>query len=130
MGAWSTEHFDNDTAMDWIYDFSLEPSVAVLETTFKQVITNSGYIESDDGAKVLAAAEVIAARKGKKSNAWPEDIPVFTDLRISDTVTANALKAIEKVCYGKESELRDLWQESDEFDKWLKAVEDVKRRLL
>jgi Domain of unknown function (DUF4259) len=130
MGAWSTAHFDNDIAMDWIYDFSLDPSVAMLEAAFNGVIKNKGYIESDDGAIVLAAAEVIAARKGKKSNAWPEDIPVFTDLRIGDALTASALQAIEIVCYGDESELKDLWQESDEFDKWLKAVEDVKRRLL
>jgi Domain of unknown function (DUF4259) len=130
MGAWSIEHFDNDAALDWLYDFSMTPSVQLLEDTFKAVADTTDYIESDDGAAVLAAAEVIAAVKGKKSAAYPEDTEVFSSLRISPELIARALQAIDVVSREDNSELKELWQESDEYEDWQKAVNDLRERLL
>jgi Domain of unknown function (DUF4259) len=131
MGAWSTEHFDNDAALDWLYDFSMSPSVQLLEAAFKAVAdTADDYIESDDGAAVLAAAEVIAAAKGNKSKAYPEDTEVFSSLRISPELIAGALQAIDMVSRQDNSELKELWQESDEYENWQKAVNELKERLL
>lgn len=126
MGAWNTEHFDNDAAMDWIYDFSLQPDMATLRQCFKQALT-ANYIDADEGAAVLAAAEVVAAAKGKVGPSWPEDIPIF-ELPITDELVTTALQAIDKVC-GDTSELKELWQESDELEVWLAAVENLKSRL-
>jgi Domain of unknown function (DUF4259) len=131
MGAWSIEHFDNDAALDWLYDFSMDPSVQVLEDTFNVVVDAADdYIETDDGAAVLAAAEVIAAAKGKKSTAYPEDTEVFSSLRISLELVAKALQAIDIVSRQDNSELKELWQESDEYEDWQKAVSELKERLL
>jgi hypothetical protein len=130
MGAWSIEHFDNDAALDWLYDFSMNPSVQALEDTFKAVANTEDYIESDDGSAVLAAAEVIAAAKGKKSTAYPEDTEVFSRLKISPELIARALQAIDIVSRQDNSELKELWQESDEYDDWQKAVNELKERLL
>jgi hypothetical protein len=130
MGAWSIEHFDNDAALDWLYDFSMDPSVQALEDTFKAVADTEDYIESDDGSAVLAAAEVIAAAKGKKSTAYPEDTEVFSRLKISPELIARALQAIDIVSRQDNSELKELWQESDEYEDWQKAVDELKERLL
>jgi hypothetical protein len=128
MGAWHFENFDNDAAMDWIYDFSMNPTETFLADTFKLVNTNTDYIESDDGASALAAAEVVAAIKGNKTNAWPEDIDVPDSLRISNGLTADALQAIDKVS-SNISELKELWQESDDYENWLAVLEGLKQRL-
>ncbi len=130
MGAWSIEHFDNDAALDWLYDFSMNPSVHALEETFKAVADTADYIESDDGSAVLAAAEVIAAVKGKKSTAYPEDTEVFSRLSISPELIARALQAIDVVSRQDNSELKELWQESDEYEDWQQAVSELKERLL
>ncbi len=131
MGAWSIEHFDNDAALDWLYDFSMEPSVQLLEDTFKAVADAADdFIESDEGAAVLAAAEVIAAAKGQKSRAYPEDTEVFSSLRISPELIARALQAIDIVSRQDNSELKELWQESDDYEDWQKAVDELKQRLL
>jgi hypothetical protein len=129
MGAWNVENFDNDTAMDWIYDFSLTPSADMLFAAFEAINNNTGYIDSDDGATALAAAEVIAAVKGHITNAWPEDIEVPASLHISSTLLAAALQAINKVS-SDESELKALWQESDAFANWVAVVQNLQQRLL
>jgi Domain of unknown function (DUF4259) len=131
MGAWSIEHFDNDAALDWLYDFSMDPSEQLLEETFKAVVDAADdYIESDDGSAVLVAAEVIAAARGKKSSAYPEDTEVFSKLKISPALIARALQAIDIVSRQDNSELKELWEESDEYTDWQKAVAELKERLL
>lgn len=129
MGTWNTEHFDNDTAMDWIYDFSLAPYESTLETAFTQVLNSNDFIDADDGAIALAAAEVIAAAKGRVGTSWPEDIAIPTDLRIPAAMVAQALQAIDAVAGNDTSELRELWAESDAFEAWQAAVGDLKNRL-
>lgn len=129
MGTWNTEHFDNDTAMDWIYDFSLAPYESTLETAFTQVLNSADFIDADDGAIALAAAEVIAAAKGRVGSSWPEDIAIPTDLRIPAALVAQALQAIDAVAGSDTSELKELWAESAEFEAWQAAVDDLKSRL-
>jgi Domain of unknown function (DUF4259) len=129
MGTWNTEHFDNDTAMDWIYDFSLAPYESTLEAAFTQVLNSKDFIDADDGAIALAAAEVIAAAKGKTGSSWPEDIDIPNDLRIPAAMVAQALQAIDAVAGSDTSELKELWMESNDYEGWQAAVDDLKTRL-
>jgi Domain of unknown function (DUF4259) len=129
MGTWNTEHFDNDTAMDWIYDFSLAPYESTLENAFAQVLNGGDYIDADDGVIALAAAEVIAAAKGNIGSSWPEDIAIPTGLRIPADLVAQALQAIDTVASSDESELKQLWMESNDFAGWQAAVDNLKSRL-
>jgi Domain of unknown function (DUF4259) len=130
MGAWSTGIFDNDSAMDWIYEFSDNPSLQVLHTTFENIINNDDFIDSDDGSAALVAAEVLAAILGKKSAEYPEDIEVFTKLIPDPNLVNKGLLAISRVAESNQSELKQLWQESGDDLDWQNQIKDLQKRLL
>lgn len=129
MGTWGIDIFDNDAAMDWLYSFRNHPTKEELNSTLENIINNNTYIELDDGAAALAAAEIIAAIKGKKSNSYPEDLKIFSDLPVTEALTNNAIKAIDIICESEESELRQLWKETEYFDNWMGTIIELKNRL-
>jgi hypothetical protein len=82
MGAWGTDTFADDGAMDWVGEFldaeegmpsddDEEPSTKEgLIITALSNLSEAGaseYVEADDATKALAAAEVLAAWIGKPS---------------------------------------------------------------
>jgi hypothetical protein len=133
MGAWGVRCFENDSALDCIYEFQERPTLKYLEAIFKTVLSDEEYLEIDEASSVLAAAEIIAALKGQKSTDFPEELEaVIEDISIVsivsiDSIKSLAVKAIQKV--KNDSELRDLWEESNEFDKWLQVVENLVERI-
>jgi hypothetical protein len=100
-----------------------------LENAFAQVLNSQDFIDADDGVIALAAAEVIAAAKGKTGSSWPEDIDIPTDLRIPAAMVAQALQAIDAVAGSDTSELKELWMDSNDFAGWQAAVDNLKSRL-
>lgn len=129
MGAWGIGNFDNDAAMDWMQEFAEHPTEVSLTNVFKSVAESDEFIEVDEGAIVLVAAEIIAAIKGNKSADYSEDMQVFKEINVQDTLVYEALKAIDIVSQSDESELRQLWQETDEFEQWYAVINDLKSRI-
>ncbi|MDQ1924787.1 DUF4259 domain-containing protein [Massilia pseudoviolaceinigra] len=80
--------------------------------------------------KAVAAAELVAAAKGKPSGlpkelgAWFKQQPKQEIARFS----ALARKALARVKDTDASELRQLWQESDD-KQWMNAIVDLDTRL-
>ncbi|OPX86262.1 MAG: hypothetical protein A4E53_03172 [Pelotomaculum sp. PtaB.Bin104] len=76
----------------------------------------------------MAAAEVIAALKGKPSGDLPEEIATWVkDNKILPELVELSKKALELVV--DKSELKELWEDTDEFTTWLEIVQDLKNRL-
>jgi hypothetical protein len=115
--------------MGWIAEFEENPSKEALSEAFNNVIGNEEFIDSDEGCIALAAAEIVAAIKGNKSDKYPEDTPDFGSIEISGSLIALAIKAVDRVSNAKESELKLLWEESDEMENWLEEVTSLKERL-
>lgn len=130
MSARETGNFGNDDATDWVYDLEESSGTDLLKEAFK-AITSNGYPESPDCCIALAAAEVVAAAKGKPSADLPDDVRKWIDdqenLDAIKGLFKSAISAVNKV--SAKSELRDSWEESDEWHNWLQAVEDLRRRL-
>jgi hypothetical protein len=62
MGAWGTEPFANDDAMDWIADLETAKDLRVVRAALDAVPGDGAeYIEAPVGCVALAAAEVVAA---------------------------------------------------------------------
>jgi hypothetical protein len=119
MGAWDVTAFGNDDAADWSDDLmDAESPAAFLETTLAMA-KRGGYLEVSDGCQLVAAAAVIAAACGAKSDGLPGDVRDW--LRGKEAglkrLAPAARTAIQRV-RGEESELREVWQESDEFAEW------------
>lgn len=132
MGAWATDSFSNDDALDWLVDFAEAPTIEMLRDTLEHVTSLEAhdYLEAPDCSEAIAAAEIVAALNGKPAANMPDDLKTWlqSDHRLNAAeLLPVASAAIRRVA--QNSELRELWEESDSYDKWAAEVSDLTRRL-
>jgi Domain of unknown function (DUF4259) len=131
MGAWGAGSFDNDDAGDWVWELEDTEDTAILDEAFSQV-TERGedYLEASECSVAIAAAEVVAALRGRPAADLPDEVTAYVD-RIgthpSPAQIASALGALERV--KTKSELQELWDESDSLQEWRQGLADLEARL-
>jgi len=133
MGAWGNGNFENDGAIDWLNDFLVGPKESKVVEAIYKILYQEEFIDSDESFEALAAAELIAAKRGNKSQDLPEEVHTSSTLAciMDPTLNIPARQAVEKIINFKgHSELRALWQESDEYDQWLEVQKELIKRLL
>jgi len=134
MGAWDVGIFDNDTACDWAYELHDAPDLSVVRHAIEAVlVAGTDYLDADHACEALAACEVIARLRGKwgvrdSHSATADDWVDKHPQEVPAEVVAHALEAIDRVLSAP-SELRELWDESDEAAKWHAVVSDLRARL-
>ena len=128
MGAWGTGSFENDDAMDWLAEVEdAEDTDLVLDTL--QAVLDSDYVEADDASRAVAAAEVVAAMLGKGAPRLPKEVAAWAKGQgAPDAELVTAAKAALKVVL-EGSELRSLWDDSDEADRWEAGIKALIARL-
>lgn len=134
MGTWATDSFGNDDAADWLANLEEQESLGLLEETLRRVLEASDeYLEAPEAAEALAAAEVVAAAKGSPGRVvesrkslveWLDNVQPVA----SSELVALARRTVERV-FAANSELRELWEESDEFENWQADVQNLLNRL-
>ncbi|MBU2872985.1 DUF4259 domain-containing protein [Marinobacter salexigens] len=126
MGAWGIGNFENDDAVDWTHDISGSKGVKVLLSPLKDVVNETGYLESPYCCQALVSAEIINKALSKDRSELPEEIQnwlerkkgLFGKLPVLEPVHASlAAQAVKKIM--GDSELKELWQETGEYDQWL-----------
>jgi len=131
MGAWETGNFGNDDASDWIYDLEASSGTEQLRKAFTSVIAVD-YPGSPDCCFALAAAEIVAAAKGRPAVDLPDAAQTWIAAQKKlDEIQAlgqQAATVVNKI--SARSELRDLWEESDSWAEWQQVVEGLRQRLL
>ncbi len=130
MGAWGIGHFDNDAAGDWMLELEDARSLAPVVDAFDEVDASLDYLDADIGSIALAAAETVAAVIGKPADDLPESVAeIAASLKgaADSALVSRARASIEKV--GAQSELRELWEETDSFDEWQSLVANLIERL-
>ncbi|MFG2328337.1 DUF4259 domain-containing protein [Streptomyces sp. NPDC048604] len=125
MGTWDIGHFDNDTAADFCGDLDDLPQherPGLIREQFLAVTGTGGeFLDSDDAARAVAAAALVAAQcPGGDPVTTPyspdEPLPELpTDLR------PLAIQALDRV-FGPESELVELWDETNSGGPWREGV--------
>ncbi|MDX3657614.1 DUF4259 domain-containing protein [Streptomyces sp. ID05-26A] len=132
MGTWDIGHFDNDTAADFSgsLDDALETERETLvRSALTDTIESDEYLDSYEACKALASAALIAAQLPAgtpitTSYAPKKPLPVFSaDLR------PLAVSALDRVL-APESELVELWDETEYGPQWRQSVADLKAVLL
>ena len=130
MGATGAKNFENDDAADWVYDLTESNGTGELTEAFA-VVEKTDFADAPDCCIALAAAEVVAAAKGKPPSDLPEEVQTWLDdqenLDGFKKLDKRAAKVAKKV--QAKSELRDLWEESDDWHNWQMAVEGLLKRL-
>lgn len=132
MGAWGADSFENDDASDWLADFCDSPDPApILKALSTVADADAGeYLEAPDCSVGIAAAEVVAALKSAPNALLPDDAKNCVSnlgMRADPSLVAVALKAVERI--KTNSELRELWDESETPDDWYQALINLEERL-
>ena len=132
MGAWGVGTFENDDALDWVASLVESDGVEVIAEAFGPLLANAGgdYLEAPDCSIGLAAAEAVAALGGRPSPELPDEVKQWAAERLGAAgpeLVSNARQVIAAVTMG--SELKELWEESDEYAAWQDRVADLSRRL-
>ena len=135
MGAWGVGVFENDAAGDWVWDLvKAEDGLNFLKETFDGIddeFAEEDYIES--GCEALAAAEVVAALKGKPVAGIEKEEELDNWLKRKPEppteLVQQAVRAVE-LTMGEKSEQRELWEETGEdYETWKQQCNDLIARL-
>lgn len=123
MGAWSHEPFGNDTSNDWAYDLEETKDMSHIEAALDKVLEQgSEYLEAPDAEEAVGAVEVLAKLlgRGTQSDAYTKKVDDWIksiDQKPSPALLKKARQVIERIL-AEDSELLELWQESEEFKEW------------
>ncbi len=142
MGAWGYGSFENDTAGDWIWELKpvkksllgrVKKPFAYPMSAIDRLLVSDLYIDAPEGEEAIAAAECLAAAQGNPPKNPPEDIENWlaslNGAKPDPAMTERAKRALLKVRNDEQSELRELWQESDDFDLWKASIDDLINRI-
>lgn len=129
MAAWGTKTFEEDTANDWIQELidSEDPREFLVES----LSIDPGFIEADQAAAILAAGETLIALLDEPRVGVPGELVDWVGDNECEDVSdlpEIAVTSVAKVL-GDESELRDIWSESEEFEEWQENVEQMREVL-
>ncbi len=133
MGTWGEHPFQNDAAADWTLGLETVHDLALVETALDAIERSGPFLELDACCNGLAACEVLARLLGNpgRTDSYTEAVDRWVAahrLKPSDSLLRRASAAIDQVL-GEGSELRRLWEDSDDFPNWRTAVEDLRQRL-
>lgn len=127
MGTWSHEPFGNDTASDWAYDLEEQKDFSLVAQAIQGVLDNGeDYLDADLAVEAIAAAEVLAKAlgRGTQTDAYTEKVDVWLasiKAKPSADLLSDAHAALARIM-GSDSELKELWEESDDFEDWMSSV--------
>ena len=132
MGAWGTGIFENDRALDQVYEITEGDDLEPLSSLFETIEGEKEYIDADDGESLIAAAAVIAAVRGNESTDLPDALKVWISEKKPAADRAVALRAADLIdrILGPGSELAELWSESTEyFAAWESGARQLQSKL-
>lgn len=129
MGAWGIKTFENDDSVDWLYELEESSNLSVISGALKE--GDSEYIEAPEGCNILAASEILLALQGKPRIGLPENAEQWVSKNKgldSRELNLDAIKALEKVV-SENSEIKELWEETEDFEEWINDVTKMKSEL-
>jgi len=74
MGAWGAGNFENDDALDWLAVLQAEGLQAAGGAIQDVLTLADDYLEATTCCAALAAAEVIAALRGRPASRLPDEL--------------------------------------------------------
>ncbi len=127
MGSWGTGIFENDTAGDFVYELEGDDQefIEAIEGAIEISVDPDEGLDADDGTNALAAAACVAVSLGHTvPDMDPEvairchSVPGLSDLAERAASAARLVRA-------DASELRELWEETDDFAEWLAVIDTL-----
>lgn len=133
MGAWGVGSFDNDDAADFLADITESGDLSLIREVLDNVITSTEYVEAPDACQAIVASEILATALGRPTCAAQQEDEIGRWVaRIRPTVdselAAQAREALTRIL-AQNSELRELWEETEEFSEWQATVAELRQQL-
>jgi len=133
MGAWGHTNFDNDTAQDFVAEVEeggIDRIVSAIDVI--NAIEEDAYVDSNLATEALAAIEYIATAKDRMAEDFPEDAEDWVNAHKAQLLTirgivAKSQKAIDRI--KNNSELKEFWEETEDFGKWTSVLDDLNTRI-
>lgn len=136
MGAWGVRNFENDDALDWVSAVTETKDTKLIIAALKAIDGNDGYLEAPECCEALCAVEIIASKKSNSPDSLPEELidwlqkpqglfrklPGFTEDQY-----ALARRVLNKIT--SDSELKELWEESDAYPEWCTVQQNLAEML-
>ncbi len=127
MGAWGHLFDENDDAADWLAEFEDSPSWSLVDDALEGA--DADHVEAPEAANALAAAEVVAAGLGKASPRLESAVLEWAATGATEAAARRQRAIAAVTAIRDDSELRDLWQEADEYADWQASVNETLSRL-
>ena len=130
MGAWGFQTFENDDALDWADGLSKTQDSSFVAHAFENVPRDETHpLGVRTACCALAAAEVVAALSSTKVASLPEAVAVWakTNPVVPPELAEEARRSVRRILV--DSALRELWEESGDYEGWYSAVHDLLTRL-
>ena len=132
MGDWDVGAFGNDTAKEWLIELmsgeSTSPILRAIVNVAKLPATD--YLQAPECEIAIAASELVVAARGNPSSQLPTDTASWIANRkfvAGKEVVAMALKVLRRI--EENSELKELWSDTDSAGEWRRSIGDLKKRL-
>ena len=123
-------NIENDDALDWAAELEDSRGATMLKEAFGRV-EKTQYPESPDCCIALAAAEIVAAAKGNAC----ADLPAGLGNWLQEQPNLDSIQSLEKAAIRilnkirKDSELKESWQESEDWRLWNQVLDSLQKRL-
>jgi len=130
-GAWESGSFDNDDAMDWVAMCVRSKGASAVGKTLEASL-KPAYLEAPEASEAIAAAEVVAAARGKPNSKLPSTLATWLQGQSQKEIASlapTASRAVDRILNAKGSELQELWKESKSYGVWQGHMRDLLMRL-
>ncbi len=133
MGTWGFNVFDDDSAMDFFYELvENEDFISQIEDALNNA-TESEYLEVDEANAVLVSCSIIDACLNDTSYVFPSDDYkklISAEYRTKfKSFKSLAVEAISNVL-SENSEINELWDETDSYENWKNNILKIKENLM
>lgn len=130
MGAWGHGSFDNDDAQDFMFELVEASESSLLEAAVTAVDVDEN-LEAPECSIALAAAEIVAAIHLENFEELPEEVRAWIEefqIEVTTEQVSAAAVAVAKIRV--DSELQELWEDSEEYDEWLALLTNLEANLM
>src|SRR3954454_23069178 len=112
MGAWGTGPFENDDALDWVFDWEDADDLSPARDVLSDAMLADDHLEAPEGSRAVAAAQVVAVLVGAApSDTLPDELRSWVASHpdaANEVDEQSVVIALDRVLAGN-SELADLW---------------------
>jgi Domain of unknown function (DUF4259) len=133
MGAWGMGSFENDDALDFVGVLAGGGGPEVIVEALQSVASAgvTAPITAPTAARAVAAAEMVAAGRGKACDGLPADAGAWLGKNTMAAASMRdlAARAVQRIA--EASDLRTIWEKGHPSDAkaWIDGVLELGRRL-